>query len=411
MGSNPAAPTSPFAPSDIRRRDLVSTSTEAIASPVPRFLPLFTVALLVRLSTLALGTGLATLPPDPHSDPKTPVQFRDELLSTSARVLEPWYRFDALWLANVARNGYANARDEGGRLGVAFLPALPATMAAGEALGLNLFWVGVVASNVFGAAGAAVFARVAARQLDSAGGWRALALLLAFPTAFFFSAPYNESFGLFFTAAALSAWQLNRPALAGLGALGGSFARMTGVALGVAATVDWLRSPKRAEFARALAVALGSFAGLALFWTFLWMVVGDPFAGLKSQPMWGRRGLSVWNPVYALESIYDPNLPRPEGARHFAWDAVAVFGFTLLGLRSWWKRGAFWGVLVLVPIAQMFASGTLLSGQRLVLAALPAFIELADLLRRRVPLFAVLLGFGYTQVLLLNRFVHWQFAG
>jgi hypothetical protein len=187
---------------------------------------------------------------------------------------------------------------------------------------------------------------------------------------------------------------------------------MTGVALGVAAALDWLRTRERAGLPRALAVTLGSFAGLALFWGFLWVVVGDPLDGLKKQPLWGRRGLSVWNLFYAIESIYDPELWRPDLARHFAWEAVAVFGFALLGLRAWWKRGLFWGVVTLVPVGQMLASGTLLSGHRLVLAGLPAFIELADLLRtRKLLFFAVLLSFGLGQFLLLNKYVHWQFAG
>jgi hypothetical protein len=389
------------------------TTVPPLTPPVPRFLPLFLVALAVRCGTVAIGVALATLPPDPHSDPHTPAHFRSELLSSSARIIEPWYRFDALWLANVGRNGYAEARDDGGRLGVAFMPAMPATLALGEVLGLNMFWFGLIVANLMGAAGAAILAQVAARQLnDTAAGWRTLALLLAFPTAFFYSAPYNESFGLLFTTIALAAWQTNRPVRAGIGALGGSLARMTGVALGVAAIFDWLVKRERSEFWRAFAIALGSFAGLALFWGFLWCVVGDPFAGLKSQPMWGRRGLSIWNPLYAIESIYDPELPRPEAARHFAWEAVAVFSFALLGIRAWLKRGTFWGVIVLVPVAQMFASGTLLSGHRLILAALPAFLELADLLRtRRALFFATFLGFGFAQLLLLNRYVHWVFAG
>jgi hypothetical protein len=143
---------------------------------------------------------------------------------------------------------------------------------------------------------------------------------------------------------------------------------------------------------------------LALFCGFLWWAVGDPLALLKSHEKWGRPGLSWKNPLRAVESVYDANLPH--------WgEAVAVVGFTILGIRAWGKRGAFWGLVVLVPVAQMLASGTLLSAHRVILAALPAFIELADLLRRRVWLLAAVLGFGFAQLLLLNRYVLWQFAG
>jgi hypothetical protein len=155
---------------------------------------------------------------------------------------------------------------------------------------------------------------------------------------------------------------------------------------------------------RALAVVVGSFAGLALFWGFLWWAVDDPFAGLKSQAMWGRSELSWKNPFRTVQSIYDPIVPH-------RWEALLVFGAAVLGVRAWWKRGTFWGVLTLVPVGQMFASGTLLSGHRLILAALPAFIELADVLSRRVLFFATVLGFVFAQLVLLSRYVHWQFAG
>ncbi|MBM3979862.1 MAG: hypothetical protein FJ304_06190 [Planctomycetes bacterium] len=376
-------------------------------SPVPRFLPLFLVALGARLGTVALGALLATTPPhiEPPFDPDV-AAVNARLTSAVTRPIEPWYRWDGRWVANVALNGYGGASDRGGRLGVAFMPAAPFALALGDAVGLNPYWFALTVVNLAGAAGASVFARVAARQLnDAAAGWGALALLLTFPTAFFFSAPYNESFGLLFTALALSAWQVNRPAAAGLSAACGSLARLTGPALGVAALVDWLGTRERAKLPRALALALGSFGGLALFCGYLWWAVGDPLAGLKSQAAWGRPELSWKNLLLAVRSIYDPVVPH--------WgEAAVVFAAALLGVRAWAKRGAFWGVIVLVPVAQMFLSGTFLSAHRVILAALPAFIELADLLRTNpARRFAVAVAFGAIQFVLLNRYLHWQFAG
>src|SRR5215207_8671095 len=130
------------------------------AAPIPRFFSLFLIALAVRVGTVALGSALAARPPDPYTDPETPTVFRDELMSGPARVIEPWYRYDALWLANVARNGYRDAHDKGGHLGPAFFPALPMTMALADALGLNPFWFALIVTNIVGAAGAAVLARV-----------------------------------------------------------------------------------------------------------------------------------------------------------------------------------------------------------------------------------------------------------
>jgi hypothetical protein len=376
-------------------------------TPLPRFWPLFLIALGVRVTVVLLGLILATTPPDirPKDDP-VPIGIRDQILSGSARAIEPWYRWDAVWYANVAENGYVKARDKGGPLGVAFLPALPFCKATASALGTNPFWAGLLLANLAAAAGTALFARVAV-QLTSESflGLRVFVLLLVFPTSFFFSAPYNEAFGLLFTSLALAAWLDHRPVRAGVFAALGSLARLTGVALGFAALGEWLcENRTRTAFKSAAIFALGSFVGLFLFWCYLGWAVGDPFAGLKSQSSWGRKGLSFWNPWLAIESIYDREVPH--------WgEAFAAFGFAFLGIRAWVKRGAFWGILTLVPIAQMIMSGTFLSGHRLVLAALPGFIELADLLRNRLAFRVVVVVFAYIQFELLNRYIHWIFAG
>jgi hypothetical protein len=390
--------------------------------PIPRFLPLFAVALAVRLFTVVVGllliplqpakpvrvfgVGVAGISTDIRPTDPMAAHFREEILAGSARVIEPWYRWDAVWMAELAEVGYAEAADESGRVGVAFMPAMPVVMAAARGVGLNPYWVGFVVANLAGAVGAAVFARVGVRLAGSREvGLRAFVLLLAFPSAFFLSAAYNESFGLLFTALAMAAWLDLRPVRCGLSAAIGSLARLTGVAVGCAALAAWLCEDRtRRGLWRALLVAAGSFAGLLLFWGYLWWTVGDPFEGLKVQPAWGRRTLSLRNPWYALQSIYDPARPH--------WgEAFVVLGFGVLGVRAWRRRGAFWGVLTLIPIGQMMLSGTFLSGHRVILAALPGFVELADVLRNRLYFRLTVAAFVLVQLVLLNRYVHWLWAG
>jgi len=389
---------------------------------VPRFWPLFAVALAVRLAVVALGVLLipvqpdrviavfgipvAGFPADRRPTGAVPRSYHERIAAGPARLIEPWYRWDAVWMANVAENGYAGASDTGGHLGPAFMPAMPACMAAAASAGLDLFWAGLLIANLAAAAGTAVFARVAARLTgDRDTGLRAFVLLLAFPTAFFFSAPYNEAFGLLFTALALSAWLDRKAGRAALFAALGSMARLTGVAVGLAALAHWLFHDRtRAGFGRASLVAAGSFAGLLLFWAYLGWAVGDPLAGLKTHSVWGRHALSIRNPWLAIESVYDPELPH--------WgEAFVVLVFALLGVRAWVRRGTFWGVLTLVPVAQMMMSGTFLSGHRVILAALPGFIELADLLKNRLYFRLAVAAFAVVQLALLNQYVHWMFAG
>jgi hypothetical protein len=372
----------------------------------PRFWPFFGLALAIRLATLTLGCHLATLPPDigPTDDP-VPLRIRDEIRSGPAYRLEPWYRWDAVWYINIAENGYARAADRGGRLGGAFLPAMPICLAATRALGLEPFWTTILLVNVVAAAGSAIFARVAFQLTGNrAIANRAFVLLLAFPSAFFYSAPYNEAFGLLFLTLTMSSYLDGRAVRAGVFAALGSLARMTGAAVAVAAVGSWLLEDRSRRGARtALCLATGAIGGLLLFWGYLGLVMGNMFAGLESQAAWGRKGLSVWNPWLAIESVTDP--------RFTGGEAIAVVVFTMLGIRSWIRRGAFWGLLTLVPIGQLMMSGSLLSAHRIVLAALPAFIELADLLRVRSLYWIIVTGFVLAQLRLMHWYLHWIFAG
>ena len=228
----------------------------------------------------------------------------------------------------------------------------------------------------------------------------------AFPSAFFLSAPYQEAFGLLFTALALSAWFSGRTALASASAGVGCLARMTGAVVGAAALGAWLfDGPRtRRELLRALAIAAGCAAGVAAGFALMWWTLGDPLAGIKSHQAWGRRSASIWNFGHAFRSIYDPVAPRRlEGG-------LAIL-FVFLGIRAWVKRGAFWGLVTLLPIAQMAATGTFLSGHRVLLACLPGFIELADLLKNRLAFLTTLALAAIIQLFLLSNYVRWEFAG
>ena len=99
--------------------------------------------------------------------------------------------------------------------------------------------------------------------------------------------------------------------------------------------------------------------------------------------------------------------PGPGRDLHRRRLRVPVF----LGIRAWVKRGAFWGLVTLLPIAQMAATGTFLSGHRVLLACLPGFIELADLLKNRLAYMITIALSVVVQLFLLNNYIHWGFAG
>jgi hypothetical protein len=233
---------------------------------------------------------------------------------------------------------------------------------------------------------------------------RAFTLLLAFPSSFFFSAPYHESFGLLFLSLALLAWLDARPIRAGAFALLASLARISSGAIGGAAFADWLtRDRSRSGAARMLVLLGGCLVGIAVHWVYVGQAVSDPLAAVKVQAHWGRRGFSPENPWFALLSITDP--------RVFWLDLLTTVGVAILGVRAWRRRGVFWGTLTLLPLAPGLMSGSLLSASRLLLTSLPAFIELGDLLRNRTYFRVTVIASAIGQLVLLNRYVHWMWAG
>jgi hypothetical protein len=181
---------------------------------------------------------------------------------------------------------------------------------------------------------------------------------------------------------------------------------MTGAVVGAAALVSWLLdgSRTRRQLIRALIVVVGCAIGVAGGLAVIGWATGDPLIGIKSQAGWGRRSASILNFGAAIRSIYDPVAPRRlEGG-------LAIL-FVFLGIRAWIKRGAFWGLVTLLPIAQMAATGTFLSGHRVLLACLPGFIELADLLKNRLAFMITIALSVVIQLFLLNNYIHWGFAG
>jgi Gpi18-like mannosyltransferase len=342
-----------------------------------------------------------------HPDLEHIIHQREQIGIGRAGLIEPWYRGDAIWLAYVATFGYAGAEGPNGQHGAAFLPLMPAVMASASLVGLNPFWVGLISANLAAALGLAVFTRLTARLTNNrATAIRAFVLLNAFPSALFLSAPYQEAFGLLFIALALSAWYSGRAGVAGVSAGLGCLARMTGAVVGAAALASWLLDGPRTRrlLFRALVVAAGCAVGVVIGLAVIGWATGDPWIGIKSQAGWGRRSASIWNFGAAIHSIYDPVAPRRlEGG-------LAIL-FTVLGIRAWIKRGAFWGLVTLLPIAQMAATGTFLSGHRVLLACLPGFIELADLLKNRLAFMIAIALSVVVQLFLLNSYIHWGFAG
>ena len=89
--------------------------------------------------------------------------------------------------------------------------------------------------------------------------------------------------------------------------------------------------------------------------------------------------------------------------------AIAVL-FLGLAAHAWWRRGLFWAILIALPILQGMVGDTLMGMGRIVLLAFVGFIDLAELLHRRVAFWGVVAVMVLMQVYLLRQYSHWTFV-
>jgi hypothetical protein len=196
------------------------------------------------------------------------------------RWVEPWYRFDAVWFAEVSEKGYNY--EPGRACSVAFFPLLPLLMTGAAELGLDRYWAGLLVANAAFVVGLVLFGRLALRLTgDNGSAWRAVLLLLAYPASMFFSAPYAESLVLALSTAAVLGWLDRRVAAPAACLALSTAARITSVAVCVGIVLDWLgrlvtRRPRRRE---AWLVASCGAAGIGAFFLAMALKFGDPPGG------------------------------------------------------------------------------------------------------------------------------------
>ncbi|MBN9519651.1 hypothetical protein J0H58_14210 [bacterium] len=346
--------------------------------PAPTWLRLVAFALLSRVVVVAAGLALAPRAAEPHWAAEQ-VVLRQDILAGPVPWLEPWVRFDAAFYLAIARDGYrAPAPGEWPRTG--FLPLLPVCIATAAAAGVDPVLAGVLIPNLAFTVGLACAGRAALRATGNARtAWLGCGVLITFPTAFYFSAPYQESLYLLAAAGALLAWYDRRPVVAGLAGLAAALARLTAVALPVGLFAEALG--RRAWPAPgAWVVVAGTAAGGGLFMAYLGYALGDPMAHFHAHTAWGRESPTALGVVKSLmQGCYE--LVRPNPAFQVV-KPLALFGTLALGVRGWGRRGPLWGCLILIPVVQALSTGTTLSIERIVLTSFPAAFELGELLGR-----------------------------
>ncbi len=312
--------------------DLALAADEASHRVQPSWTTLLAFGLATRVIVVVVGC-LAARPENPEStraafspnnDGMNP-RHRQALSEGTRPLIQPWYRWDAMWYADIAERGYSYHPDR--ESSVAFMPMLPLLMRASEYLALDRYWAGVLIPNLAFVAGFALFGRCVFRVTENAATtWRACILLAAFPTSFYFSAPYQESLVLALTAASLLAWISYRPGRSALALAAASAARLTALAMSVGLVLEWAADLWKRRQARhsAWLVAIGGTAGLALFCGYLAWQFHDPTLHLKAHAAWDRKSPSVMRLVSSLWLLVSESATLSQKSIFFALALIVL---------------------------------------------------------------------------------------
>jgi hypothetical protein len=277
------------------------------------------VIVLVVGCLLARPVSLTDFPPSMLANKSETARKLEAMSTGSRRWIQPWYRWDAFWYLDIAERGYSYYPGE--QSNVAFMPLLPMIVSAGTWIGADPYWIGLLVPNFAFTIGLACFGRCAWRATAStATAWRACLLLVAFPTSFYFSAPYQEALGMSLTAAALLAWLARRP-LQSAGALAfASAARITAIAMSLGLLLEWAWDMIRGRSARhsAWLVAIVGGSGTVAYYAYLSHRFHDPMLQVRVQAAWDRRPPTISQLAASLWGVVRIAITEPRESLTFA---------------------------------------------------------------------------------------------
>jgi hypothetical protein len=199
-------------------------------------------------------------------------------------------RWDALWFLRISEQGYAEADGS-----AAFFPLYPMTIkAVSTVIGGHPLAAALIVSNLAFLAALMVVYLLTKHEYDDHIARRTVLLTAAWPTAFFFFAPYSESLFLLLAAGAFLCARRGRWLAAGALGAGAAATRSIGVVLALALAVEafqqWKERNDKNVWALLRPVALSGLVVLGTFaYLLYWKVAGDNwFAPIGEQANWQR---------------------------------------------------------------------------------------------------------------------------
>lgn len=332
---------------------------------------------------------------------------------------DAWYTPFAHWDGQhylvLADQGYAGVWEHHR----AFFPLFPAAVGAVNLVLGNLFAAALFCTALFSFGFLWFFYGYALNYLPQKEARRAVILFLLFPTSFFLAAFYTEAlflcclFGFLY-------FDHKKSGLSLLFAVLLPLIRAQGFFLLVALVLRLLWRVLRKEevdYPYELKALGASLLGIAAYFLFFQLALGDFYAGLAAQSTFtlAFKITNVLNPIHLLKLLFGPSdgvlaLNNALVDKVFIAAMFALFYFVVKARVRW--HALLYAVLVYVP-ASMGQGGSF--GRYAVLAAPLLTLSLVDVLegrkQGRLLLFALAVIFVLTQVFFVYRFATNQWVG
>ncbi len=292
----------------------------------------------------------------------------------SSVLIHGWSQWDSGYYQSIATNGYAFTREA--QSTIAFFPLYPLLMRVLLPLaGGSAEIAGLLISHVSLLIALYLLYDVLTHDFGSQIAYRALILVLLFPTSIFFVAVYSEALALALLAAVL--WATRRHNWWVAGVAGGLLAltRLPGILITPVLLVSYFACYgwKWRAMRPSLLATLLPIAGILLFMLYQWWRFGSPLAFLIAQEAWDQRMSPPWTMLWrTLTAIRNSKYWLLAVFQVSTWIAFVVL--TAVSLRRLPVAYSLTGLFLLLPAYASNHSGSL---PRYVLLGVPCFVLLA----------------------------------
>lgn len=321
-------------------------------------------------------------------------------------------RWDAGWYLTIAEHGYSYHPDYASS--VAFFPLYPLLIRLTDFLlpGTTVM-AALIVSNVALVAALFYIYRLFRMDYGKSIAWRSLYFLLIFPSAFFFSAVYNESLFLLTIAGSLYYARKGRWWLAGGFAVAAGATKLVGVMLVIPLAVEMI-TQRAIDWRRPWTVLPLVIAPAGALTYFAWLQVefGSYRVFFDTEEHWFRESFS---PVMFMgidrllgdtsHLIYYPANSSPLRTVFLLFDTTLFWLFLAAGIILWVKYRPSYGALVLVFAIVPAFSGSPQSLNRYLAILFPAALILGSIkseaVRQGLSVLFVM-GLAFTTWLFIN---------